>query len=540
MAWHGHVRQTNTAPIIYKLTPPLFNPTKTTQNASFHHSSPPIIHLSRSCFQLPPQNHYISKNTPMSADFPGPAPNVPEDDSVTAVDYLETQLQLEKEAREAMPYEPDTCTYPQTLRQLVFACLTCSRANKNAPVGVCYSCSIQCHSTHELVELFSKRNFVCDCGTCRMQNGSACAIRTRQNHDHTSLSRNQIPRMRSGSVSAGVGSFSSSSSSSRPFSSLSLPSATDIESSGNSYNQNFAGKFCSCEQVYNPIQETQTMHQCYLGDACGEDWFHQECILGYEPGIFHQKAFVGTAENKLDDLPPPGMDAASETVAKLAKEPSPDPDAEPTVPHFPDLSSFGEFICWKCVAKHKDAFDDLCGYTDIVVSTKPHFAAVPSADAWFSLNTNLQGEDKNRQVEDDPPAKRQKLHSFIPGSRANGVPYSVFLAENTSSRLLSLKSSLPPSPLRKLLTNFDFLVNEDPIYQPEEDDVASNQASEGSLYDLGSNALSSLPIPQALEGLQAYDVMKEKLQGFFKDFVDQKKVVTEEEVRDFFGKMKEK
>ena len=87
------------------------------------------------------------------------------DESVTAVEFLENQLKLEKEAREALPYEPDTCTYPQALRQLVFACLTCRLANDDADIGVCYSCLIQCHSTHELVELFSKRNFVCVCGS---------------------------------------------------------------------------------------------------------------------------------------------------------------------------------------------------------------------------------------------------------------------------------------------------------------------------------------------------------------------------------------
>lgn len=79
-----------------------------------------------------------------------------------------------------MPYEPDKCTYPQPLRQLVFTCLTCLRANDNNPVGVCYLCLIQCHSTHELVELLPKRLFVCDCGTSRMKNGHACELRIRR------------------------------------------------------------------------------------------------------------------------------------------------------------------------------------------------------------------------------------------------------------------------------------------------------------------------------------------------------------------------
>ncbi|QBM90695.1 E3 ubiquitin-protein ligase UBR7 [Metschnikowia aff. pulcherrima] len=448
-----------------------------------------------------------------------PSESRSDDESVTAVEFLENQLKLEKEAREALPYEPDTCTYPQALRQLVSACLTCRLANDDANIGVCYSCLIQCHSTHELVELFSKRNFVCDCGTSKMKEGKACAIRTRQLQVKEEPP-SQIPRMRSGSFSAAPSSGSIS------FSSKELPLASDIESLGNNYNQNFAGHFCSCSVLYNPVLETQTMHQCYLGDVCGEDWFHQECILGYKPGAFVKSLFEGSGENKLDDLPPPGVDAASETVAKIAQTGF-ENDPEEPVPHFPSLDSFGEFICWKCVSKHNEAFDELSRHKDIVVCQKPHFTDVTSADEWA---------DREAELETEQLAKRQKTESNSKFSRA---PCSLFLKEKFHVRLALLKDQLPESSsLCKLLRNFEFLTVEDPIYQPEEEDVVSTQASEGSLYDMGSTALLALPLPQALEGLEAYDVMKEKLRGFFKEFVDQKKVVTEDEVRDFFGKMK--
>lgn len=450
--------------------------------------------------------------------------------SVTAVDYLEHQLELEREAREVMPYDPDVCTYPKVLRQLVYACLTCLRQSDGANVGVCYLCLIQCHSTHELVELFTKRNFACDCGTTRMHRGSSCALRaklaranstiitsdtqttrTTTGVSSTSSSPVKVPRLRAGSISESL-----------TISSLDLPKAEDIPSLDNTYNHNFQGKFCSCDMMYNPVQETRTMHQCYLGDVCGEDWFHQDCILGYQPGIFH-KRIESSGENKLDSLPPPGLEASADPPLAT---PAIDDDTDDVIPHFPDADTFGEFVCWKCVRAHKEAFEELKNYSTIVAHNLPHFDHVPSAEAWK--------EQYDQYVSGEPQAKKVKKER---GS--SSLSFSVFLAEEFKSEIVKIQSSLAAgSPLDKFLKTFDFFVNDDPIYQPPKEELASSASSTGSLYELGSNALLSLPAPQAIEGLHAYGVMKAKLRDFFKDFVDQNKVVTEEEVRAFFGNMK--
>ena len=39
--------------------------------------------------------------------------------------------------------------------------------NHDRNVGICLACSYHCHEGHELVELYTKRNFKCDCGTKR-------------------------------------------------------------------------------------------------------------------------------------------------------------------------------------------------------------------------------------------------------------------------------------------------------------------------------------------------------------------------------------
>src|SRR5438477_12778373 len=118
------------------------------------------------------------------------------------------------------------------LRQLVFACLSCTPPSA-APAGVCYSCSISCHGSHgELVELFAKRGFTCDCGTTRIP-GAECCLRK----------------------------------------------SSGDEAAFNTYSQNFRGYFCQNE-LYEADKEHGTMYQCLLGDVCKEDWFHDRCILG--------------------------------------------------------------------------------------------------------------------------------------------------------------------------------------------------------------------------------------------------------------------
>lgn len=447
--------------------------------------------------------------------------------SVTAVDYLEEQLELEREAREVMPYEPDVCTYPKSCRQLVFACLTCRRQNEGANIGVCYLCLIQCHSTHELVELFSKRDFTCDCGTSRMHKGSSCALRAKQARElvaaesttNTSVQMSPArgspvkpPRLRTGSFSE---SFA--------FSSIDLPPADDIASLDNNYNHNYEGKFCSCEMIYNPIQETRTMHQCYLGDVCGEDWFHQDCILGYKPGI-HRKPIQSSGENMLDELPPPGLEASED---KPLVTPLVDEDDDDVIPHFPEIDSFGEFVCWKCVEANRAAFDELKQYLKIVVHHMPHFDLVPDAETWKTQYE--QYKDKNE--DEEPPTKKIKTEKKI--------PYSVFLSESFKDDITNIMASLSEkSALGKFLKSVEFFSKDDPIFQPPKEEMASSTSSTGSLFELGSNALRTLPAPQAIEGLHAYGIMKAKLRDFFKGFVDQNKVVTEEEVREFFGNMK--
>ncbi|XP_058765867.1 uncharacterized protein LOC131639386 [Vicia villosa] len=152
--------------------------------------------------------------------------------SVTIGEYLEEVEERELEADLVLGGDDGKeCTYSKGYmkRQAIFSCITCT---PDGNAGVCTACSLSCHDGHQIVELWTKRNFKCDCGNSKFGE-FYCKI---------------------------------------------FPSK-DVENVENSYNHNFKGLYCTCARPYpDPDAEEQIeMIQCCL---C-EDWFHEE-HLGLE------------------------------------------------------------------------------------------------------------------------------------------------------------------------------------------------------------------------------------------------------------------
>eukprot|EP01135_Chromosphaera_perkinsii_P005607 Nk52_evm21s355 gene=Nk52_evmTU21s355 len=194
------------------------------------------------------------------------------EDSITMVDFLAKQEMLEKEAEEVLPEPSNRCSFRYGyVRQPIYGCLTCLRAsgaslkgwegdydqlvgNKelidkltqegafDSLSGVCYSCSILCHGSHDLLELFQKRAFRCDCGTAKDSAGHQCTLDV------------------NGSNAKGD-------------KEVDLVDKSNILNKENVYNQNFIGLYCFCNQKYDE-NSAEMMLQCVL---C-EDWFHEQCI----------------------------------------------------------------------------------------------------------------------------------------------------------------------------------------------------------------------------------------------------------------------
>lgn len=124
----------------------------------------------------------------------------------------------------------------------MYSCLTCipeAKTDIEKSAGVCLACTFHCHDGHELIELYTKRNFRCDCGNTKFPNGK-CNLYSDKN----------------------------------PVNDMNL------------YNQNFTGVYCTCHKPYPDPEDNiaDEMIQCVV---C-EDWYHTRHL-----GVPMPKNFAG-------------------------------------------------------------------------------------------------------------------------------------------------------------------------------------------------------------------------------------------------------
>ncbi|KAH8278041.1 hypothetical protein KR026_004215 [Drosophila bipectinata] len=189
----------------------------------------------------------MSEINTTTSNAEGDENNPHEQSTITMVDVLEQEKELEDEYAAVLGASDEkSCTYAKGPigRQALYSCLTCcpeSRGDLSKAAGVCLACSYRCHENHELVELYTKRNFRCDCPTKRL---GKCSL-------NPQLEGAQSPNLE------------------------------------NLYNQNFQGLYCKCKRPYPDPERTseEVMLQC----AICEDWFH----------LPHMKA-PGSSEKWLD------------------------------------------------------------------------------------------------------------------------------------------------------------------------------------------------------------------------------------------------
>uniref|UniRef100_A0A8C6PC90 Ubiquitin protein ligase E3 component n-recognin 7 n=1 Tax=Nothobranchius furzeri TaxID=105023 RepID=A0A8C6PC90_NOTFU len=123
--------------------------------------------------------------------------------------------------------DAENCSYSRgyVKRQAVFACITCT-PNTAEPAGVCLACANKCHEGHDIFELYTKRNFRCDCGNGKFGDFQ-CHL-----------------------------------------------TPVNEENIKNHYNHNFSGCYCTCDRPYPDTenQDDDEMIQCII---C-EDWLHSK------------------------------------------------------------------------------------------------------------------------------------------------------------------------------------------------------------------------------------------------------------------------
>lgn len=452
----------------------------------------------------------------------------------------------------------DSCTKDLgPLRQSVFSCLTCNPppANPSDPyngAGICYACSVQCHGDHQLVEIFTKRNFTCDCGTTRLPTTSPCTLRLNPETKARGIHSEQ-------------------------------PNAN------NKYNQNFRNRFCACECDYDPFQQKGTMFQCLgLGThdtgGCGEDWYHPGCIMGLGPDWYDKLEGKKVEENVanesgalptiVEDVEAPGT--TGQAAPATSTEEADEDDEQPHPPGFPHDDDFDTFLCYKCV----EANPWIKRYAGSPGFLLPVYHKTGEDVEQESLVDNAAADSasKKRKAEDDgtevsQESKRLKNETDAADNVLNVAPAEIKPQDSVSvvdeSPAEEAKpdtckyDTLPPAPdgtfsifctesfrdrfcrCTKCYPNLSAhpqLLEEEEIYEPPVSEEGSENGGSthgsGSLYERGESALKNVDRVRAIEGVMAYNKLKSDLQPFFRQFAESGKAIGAEDIKEYFAKLR--
>ncbi|KAF8994019.1 hypothetical protein BDQ17DRAFT_1392469 [Cyathus striatus] len=421
--------------------------------------------------------------------------------TLTVRELLESQESLVKEAAMALPHQFSKCTYSLgPLRQAIYLCLTCPEAR-----GLCSACSIACHTDHEQVELFPKRNFRCDCPTAAIAH--PCSLHERR----------------------------------------------EEENATNRYGHNFQGAFCRCGRPYDAKTERETMIQCL---AC-EDWFHESCCNLREPPSSNEPSPDFVTQSPVDQID-------DDTLSEASSSGLPPP--------LISGDNYESFVCASCVSQIP-TLQRWAGTYGTMMVVRPSLV-----DSWTCLNGDLKPVDDETVIIEEtleshkssatrlkrtlspsvidlrnpkkarscsvtasassiciapaPQSVPQKIFSMgLPEALDRSTSLGtgdIFLKEGFRSRWCHCENCLP-----SLHAN-PFLLEEEETYEPPEDPDSGL-----SLEELGMRALERIPRERAIDGIHAFNEMKDDLVNFLRPFAQEDKVVNEDDVKNFFASLKE-
>lgn len=300
-------------------------------------------------------------------------------------------------------------------------CIPDAKTDASKRAGICLACSYHCHEGHELIELYTKRNFRCDCGNAKFEN-KKCNL-----EENKSETNDQ-----------------------------------------NDYNQNFSGVYCICARPYPDLEDTviDDMIQCII---C-EDWYHCRHLN-----------------------------------VKL-----------------PENFSYAEMICNICFVKH----NFLSNYSGLAIT---HV-------------TKIGDEEVKIKVEIDETETTFPLQPIVQDGSTCLLPKVIsddksakFWPDHWRTHLCTCESCKEMYEKG----NVSFLIDiSDTVHAYEEQGKAKAlENAEESQYEQGMKALSSLERTQQVEAITEYNTMKEHLKEFLQKFAENKKIVREEDIREFFSEM---
>ena len=190
----------------------------------------------------------------------------------------------------------------------------------------------------------------------------------------------------------------------------------------------------------------------------------------------------------------------------------------------PPEESYAEMICSGCVAK----YDFLQSYIGLAV-TKISKDPSDSDDKAAKVDIEKSSEEKDKESQNLPRSSDCKLIS----TNNSKVLTSLFLSDNWRRSLCKCTACIKMYSDLKV----QFLTDEkDTVYHYE----SQAKSEKKNTLEHGMEALSKMDRIKQVEAIHSYNNMKQNLMEYLAKFADTKKVVREEDIRDFFDGMKNK
>lgn len=333
--------------------------------------------------------------------------------------------------------------------------------------------------------------------------------------------------------------------------------------------------------------------------GCGEDWWHPGCIVGVGPDWYEasgRSAATAKQQNTDGVLPTiaevveavmetpatEGTQNATTTEAGETSATAPEDEAEdddpPVPPGFPEEDDFEGFICYKCVEAHPwiKKYAGAPGFLGPVFrrSTAPSpernlLAKTEEAIASNTPNPKKRKSDDDNDSVTSSASKRVKEMTPDAASLVNEAAAATNKAISVTESVASAKDkveckvkALPtPNGQVSLFFKSDFrdhlcrcadcfpelkkhtqLLEEEEIYEPEmsedEADGGGSTVGSGSIYERGESVLKNVDRVRAIEGVMAYNHLKDKLTPFFQQFAESGKAISAEDIKAHFAKMR--
>jgi len=358
-----------------------------------------------------------------------------EEETVTMGEVLQEEESLEADAKAVLGNSDDkNCTYHSggyMKRQPLYSCLNCIKDEDSNGSGICLACSYHCHEGHELVELYTKRQFRCDCGNSKMDN-------------ECKLANDKRP-----------------------------------ENERNKYNQNFKGNYCTCNRPYPDPEDTvaDVQIQCII---C-EDWFHGRHLV--------------------------------KKNLKLPKD-----------------ENYSEMICVLCCEKYHSILGPYSGLSIENVSKEGTSKPNESLDVSVIVDNDEGTSSKNVSLNETTEYKDDTKCKRILVNLEELKAKTLFMPEDWRKNLCKCDDCLKIYQDQ----NLSFLIDEEDTVHYYE----SQAKNEGSQYEKGMEALSSMDRVKQVEAIQSYNSMKSNLMEYLQKFAQNGKVVRKEDIQEFFEQMK--